>query len=191
MNVIENFAELSKPERRAFAEALIKTINSESTFSDQVDFQIDDVYADDLTGNLVIETSTVNNLEVERKATWSAPNSEAAEEIPDSEYIEYDYPLYSDMEDALTTLSAEVEGYTVSAEVYDPDQAEITRMHVEDYTQEDDGIGWNEFWGHVSYDSRPYVSVTGIVYADCGCGVQFTVEPTGASEPAIEPEEEI
>jgi hypothetical protein len=50
MAVIENFAALSAQEQRTFAEALIKTINSESIFSSEVNFEITAVEAEEMSG---------------------------------------------------------------------------------------------------------------------------------------------
>ena len=68
--VIENFAALSTQEQIAFATALLKTINSESTFAD-VKFELVGVEPDDLTGGLQVDVSHTESIDVSRSATWT------------------------------------------------------------------------------------------------------------------------
>ena len=89
MNVIENLAALSEQEQKAFAEALLKTINSEGTFTSQTHFEIDRVEADDVTGGLYIVGATVDTMPIPRLATWEAGSEDDVEQDPgrDVEYI--------------------------------------------------------------------------------------------------------
>ena len=102
MAVIENFDAISVQEQMKFAEALLNTINSESIFSDQTNFEITEVEASSLTGGLYIGVKQTNPIEVERKATWTAANEDDAESDPD------DADYYNDIdEDALMEAALE------------------------------------------------------------------------------------
>ncbi len=187
MSVIENFAALSEKEQREFAEALVKTINSEHTFIDNTTFDIVDVEADDLTGGLNIEVSHEPLIEVRRKATWQAADEEDATS-EDAAYVA-DYAEYGfkDAEKAFKTLSADIDGYTVYVEIDDVDEEEIVEIEVEHMSHEDDGIGQHEYWGNIGYDSRPYVEVEGTIVQACTCSMTLFVEPADAIK--VEPEE--
>ncbi len=177
MSVIENFAALSEKEQREFAEALVKTINSEHTFIDNTTFDIVNVEADDLSGGLLIEVSHEPLIEVKRKATWYCDSEEYVEEDPG---YDADYPeaLATDAEKAFKTLSTEIDGYTVSLDVEDADEAEFIEVEVDEITHEDDGIGDYEYFGFTGHDSRPYVAVEGTIVQACKCTLVLFVEPT-------------
>ena len=181
MSVIENFAALSEKEQREFAAALVKTINSESTFIDNTTLDIVDVEADDLTGGLFIEVSHEPLIDVRRKATWYCDSEAHAEEDPgyDADYTE---AITTDAEKAFKTLSTEIDGYTVSLEVEDADKEEFIEVEVDEITHEDDGIGDYEYFGFTGHDSRPYVAVEGTVVQACSCVLVLFVEPTEVVE---------
>ena len=184
MNVIENFAALPEQEQRAFAEKLIKTINSEKLFTDETDVDIENVWADEFTGNLGIETYTSGPITVRCKASWQAKNSDYADSTNknDVDYIEYEDYDYVDAQKALKTLVTVIDGYRVTAEVGDTDYEETVDVELESVVDEDSGIGSYEYWGEVGYDSHPYVEVTGIREEAWRCYITFTVEPDNTGE---------
>lgn len=192
MTVIENFAELSAQEQREFAEALLKTINTEGTFTSDTDFMLRSVEASDLTGELIIEVDHTKPVEVPRRATWQCANEEEAYSINnDPDEPEYENDGYTDIAKALRTTSTIINGYTVTVEVIDYDEIETVEVEVDEISHEDAGIGHFEFWGHDEYDSRPYVEVTGNIVKACDCGFAFTVTPTEEVPAEPEVEEEI
>ncbi len=189
MEIIENFAELSIEEQKAFAEALVKTINSESTFTDDTNFKVTGIETDDLAGDLVILIEPEDPIEVPREATWTCSNSEDRYDDPGYD-ADYDNSIYDDAKKAFKTMTADIEGYRVSLEVDDLDEVETADIEVDDYSDEDAGIGHYEYWGHTGYDSRPYVEVTGTIIKACTCYLSLYVEPSGATEPATDEEAE-
>lgn len=187
MSVIENFAELSAQEQRAFAEALIKTINTEHLFTSEVDFKITEIEAVGITGSLEITAEHDGTIEIRRKATWQAIDSEDAEIDPGYD-ADYEQSIYTDTERAFKTLSTTIDGYTVSLTVDDVDDDEAGSVEIDNISNEDSGIGSYEYWGDTGYDSNEYVEVKGTIIKDVKCFLTFWVEP--ADEPiAAEPEE--
>jgi hypothetical protein len=183
MNIIENFAALSEQEQRVFAEKLIKTINSEKLFTDETEFTIGDVWADELAGDLTIETSTTGAITVRRNASWQANDREDADDRDISTLeVDYDEYAYKDVQKALKTLVTVIDGYRVTAEVGDTDYEETVDVELESVVDDDSGIGSYEYWGEVGYDSHPYVEVTGIREEKHSCYVTFTVEPDNTGE---------
>lgn len=190
MSVIENFAALSAQKQREFAAALIKTINSESTFISNITFDLVNVEADDMTGGLLIEVSHEPMIEVTRKATWQAGDEDEASSGPDSDYgADYSEAVTTDAEKAFKTLSTEIDGYTVSLDISDVDEEETIEVEIDHISHEDSGIGHYEFWGEPGYDSQPYVEVEGTIVQACTCSLAFFVEPTESTEPAEVTEE--
>jgi hypothetical protein len=177
MEIIENFAELSEKEQREFAEAFIKTINSEHTFTAEVDFVVDDVEADDITGGLWIGVSHTDAFAVEREATWQAADEDEANSTPDDP--EYECSIYDDIKSCFKTLSTEIDGYEVSLDISEVDEDLIEDVTVNDISYEDSGIGSYEYWGDIGYDSQPYVEVTGVLTTSCSCAGTFFVEAAG------------
>jgi hypothetical protein len=166
MSVIENFAELSAKEQLDFATALVKTINSENTFTDQTDFKVTGVEVFEMTGGLSIMLDLEDTLEVRRKATWTCDTTEdAAYEEPDDP--DFDDRSLNDAKKAFKTLVTELEGYTISLEVDDVDIEEISEVEVDSISKEDAGIGHYEFWGEEGYDSQPYCEVEGTLTQAC------------------------
>jgi hypothetical protein len=190
MSVIENFAALSAQEQREFAVALLKTINSESLFSSETNFELTKVEADDFTGGLTIEVSHTKPIEVSRPATWYCAEEEDASVDPKYDAT-YENDVYEDAKKAFKTTSTELDGYKVSLEIADINELENTEIDVDSTSQEDDGIGSYEHFGFIGYDSRPYIQVEGTIVTACDCALAFFVEP--ADEPVEttpeEPEE--
>lgn len=186
MEVIGNFAALSEKEQREFAEALVKTINSEHTFIDNTTLNITRVEADDLSGGLFIDVSHEPLIEVRRKATWYCDSVDYVEEDPsyDADYKRF---ITNDAEKAFKTLSTEIDGYAVYLEIADADEEEFIEVEVDKITHEDDGIGDYEYFGFTGHDSRPYVKVRGTIVQACACSMTLFVEPADATE--VEPEE--
>lgn len=188
MEFIENFAELSFDEQRAFAEALVKTINSEHTFSDTT-FKVTGVETDGLAGDLVISIEPDDLIEVSRSATWTSASEDDMHDDPgfEADYANY---LFEDAKKAFKTLNTEIEGYSVTLDVDDVDEEDTVEVEVEDYSNEDAGIGSYEYWGHREYDSQPYVEVEGTIVKACTCYLSLYVEPAHAAnaEPAAEEE---
>ena len=171
---IENFAAVSFEEQKAFAEALVKTINSESTFTDQTDFKVTGVEADEMTGGLVIILEPEDTFEVVREATWTCDDRDDAGSTPDDpEYVNY---AFEDAKKAFKTLAAELDGYTVTLSVDDVDTENITDVEVESISNEDAGIGHYEFWGEEGYDSQPYCEVEGTIIHACTVYCSLYVE---------------
>lgn len=191
MAVIENFDAISVQEQMKFAEALLKTINSERIFSDQTNFELRGVEAAAFTGGLYIEVKQTNPIEVERRATWTAANEDDAESAAYDLDADYDNSLDEDALKAFKTSLAVIDGYNVELQIDDVDEEiKPVEVEVEDISHEDDGIGHNEFWGVSSFDSRPYVVVKGTLVHSCNCYVSFYVEPVDTfEEPAEGPVE--
>ncbi len=188
MNVIENFAELSFEEQKKFAEALVKTINSEKTFIDDTDFKISGIETDELTGGLIILLEHADLISVDRAATWTCADEDEVNSDPgyDADYTD---SLFEAAKKAFKTLETVIEGYKVSLSVDDVDEEETVEVIVDSYSHEDDGIGSYEYWGDRGYDSDPYVEVEGTIVKGCGCALSLYVEP--ADEVTVEPEEEV
>lgn len=188
MSVIENFAALSVEEQKDFAEALLKTINSEKIFSADTDFELAGVVADDTTGALAIIINHTSPIKVSRQATWSCDNEENAEEDPGFE-ADYENYLFTDAKKAFTTLETVIDGYRVSLEISDVDESDSNaEVKVDKVNHEDAGIGDYEYFGFTGHDSRPYVEVEGTIIRECECQLSFLVEPDDHIE--IEPEAE-
>lgn len=184
MPIIENFAALSAQEQRAFAETLLKTINSERIFSDQTNFELVDLETSDFTGGLYIHVAQTNPMEVARKATWQAADED---EKPHYSDIDYDNDIDEDVLKEFKTGSAIIDGYKVELEIDDVDEDLYpVDFEVERVRHEDSGIGRYEFWGDVGYDSRPYIEIDGVIISSCDCALTFYVEPNDASEEPVE-----
>ena len=184
---IENFAAIPFQEQMKFAEALLKTINSENTFSDNTNFEIDGIEVDEFTGGLIVTVSQTNPISVSRKATWTCDSEEDAEDDPGFE-ADYENYLFEDAKKAFKTLSTVIDGYNVTLEIDDVDEQDTdAEIEIDNISQEDSGIGDYEFWGERGYDSNPYVEVTGTITRECDCALTFYVELAEAAQE--EPEE--
>ena len=183
--MIENFAELSFEEQKKFAEALVKTINSENTFTDETDFKISGIEADDIAGGLIILVEHDDLISISRDATWTCEDEDEVDADPgyDADYTNY---LFEDAKKAFKTLSTEVEGYVVSLEIDDVDEEETIEVNADNYTHEDAGVGDYEYFGHSGYDSQPYIEVEGTIIKGCNCALSLYIEPT--NESMVEPE---
>jgi len=181
---IENFAELPVQEQRAFAEALIKTINSESTFSSDVDFKITNVEADDMSGCLFIDVDTAGTMDVKREASWTCSDSEEAHDTPeDPDFVN---SIYEDAKEAFKIKEVIIDGYKVLInDIVDVNTEETVEVEVDNISHEDAGIGHYEFWGETGYDSDPYCEVEGTLTVACYCSLVFEVEPVDEA-PIIE-----
>jgi hypothetical protein len=175
MSAIENFARLSAEEQNKFAEALVKTINSEGIFSAVTDFRITGIEANDITGGLAIEVSHTNPIEVSRNATWTCDSEDYAEIDPGSN-ADFTNTIFEDVEKAFKTLSAVVDGYAVSLDISDVDETDTIEVEVDSISYEDAGIGDYEYFGFTGTDSQPYVEVDGTIVKECECALTFFVE---------------
>lgn len=176
MAVIENFAALSVDEQREFAEALIKTINTEKLFSDEITFSFVDIEADERTGDLGIGVSHGDSIDVPRDAIWQVDDEDDAERDPGYEAY-YDNNIYEDAKKIFKTLSAEIEGYIVSIDVADVDEGDTVEVIADKVKAEDSGIGYYEYSDTHGYDSHPYFEVEGTIVKSCDCVLAFFVEP--------------
>ena len=190
MSIIENFAALSEKEQRDFAEALVKTINSENTFPYHIKyvvpsnfkFNISEVYPDELTGDLVIEIEPSTPIWIPRDATWQCGIDDDPEDVvEDAEFIN---DIHDDIKQVFKTLTADIDGYRVTLDVsdwnYPPRDFSLRNrdlVFAGDVTKEDSGIGHYEYWGDVGYDSRPYVEADGVIVTALLCYLNLTVEP--------------
>ena len=117
--MIENFAVLSKQEQQYFVDALLKTVNSEGTFSSDVKFELyngpDNISSDDITGCLIISLANVT-VDVPRTATWQADSEDVAGEDPDNYLNDIDYSnsAEDDIKSVFKTTTAVIDQYKVS-----------------------------------------------------------------------------
>ena len=187
MNVIKNFAELSFEEQMKFAESIVKTINSESTFTSDTDFTISGIEVDEFAGGLIIMLNHDDLIEVSRDATWQCYDEDVVDSDP-GDAANYSNYLFEDVKKAFKTLETTIEGYKVSLSVNDADEEETIEVHVDDYSHEDSGIGSYEYGSIRGYDSHPYIEAEGTIVKACSCALSFYIEP--ANEPVVEPETE-
>lgn len=185
MSIVENFAALSFEEQKKFAEALLKTINSESIFSSDTDFEITGIVTDDTTGELVIFVENTSPIEVTRQAVWSSDSEENAEEVGND--VDYDNYLMADAKKAFNTAATVIDGYKVSLEISDVEEGEVAEVNVTKINHEDSGIGSYEYFGFTGTDSQPYVEVEGSIVTNCSCQLAIIVAPDDHLE--IEPDE--
>lgn len=174
MEMIENFAVLSAEEQLEFAEDLVATINSESTFTNETNFKVLSVEADDTTGDLMIEIDHEDFISVPRAATWTCIYEDDVYSDPGYD-ADYGESIYDEAKQAFKTLSAEIEGYQVELDIADVDEEETVEVDVDYYSHEDAGIGSYEFWGHTGYDSRPYIEVNGTITKACSLALALFV----------------
>lgn len=184
--VIENFAMLPEKEQREFAEKLLKTINSEHLFIDEAELILEDVIADELSGDLDIVVTTSKSLEVEREGDWTA-SANTRDEDDYEENIHatpdyYDVNFPEDVEDEVLkcfkSTEQTIEGYAVSLAIDYVDEGDIESVtEVTHVSSEDAGIGSYEFWGRSGYDSQPYLAVTGRLLCECTPIAILSVSP--------------
>lgn len=170
--IIENFSILPQEELNQFAKKLLDKINAEHIFSSETDFKFADsdaVWADEMTGDLVIALDTVDDVSVDVSATWQSPEDDPY----DFEDADEDTPDFDDV----FVKEAIIDGYKVTLSVDDYDYIENIDVTVDSYSHEDAGIGHYEFWGSTGYDSRPYLEVEGFFTNTYAVYVSLTVEP--------------
>lgn len=175
--IIENFATLSVEEQISFAKTLIDKVNTEKIFTEETNFEFQDVEPDDVTGGLWVSASLANPITVRRKATWEAGDEDGAYEDPGFE-ADYEDSLEAEAAQSFKTSTAVVDGYNVSLKIDDAeeDRDSSAEVEVDSISHEDAGIGSYEFWGHAGYDSQPYVAVTGTLTKYCDCNISFYIE---------------
>ena len=183
MATVENFAALPLSEQRKFAEALLKTINSERIFHDDTNFELTGIEVDDISGGINILVSHTDPIAVERHATWVCERSDNPEDDPGND-ADYENYFLVDAKNAFKTASTVIDGYKVSLIVSDVDKDDTidAEVEVENVSDEDDGIGSYEYFGFTGYDSRPYLAVEGTVTCYCECVLAFYVEPNDVLE---------
>ena len=186
--VIENFAALSVEEQIKFAKTLLEKINSENIFTEETNFEFQDVEPDDVTGGLWVSASIANPIGVSRNATWEAGDEDEAYEDPGRD-ADYSSTLVDDAKKSFKTLAAVVNGYNVSLQVDDVEEDDTidAEVEVDTISHEDAGVGSYEFWGFEGYDSQPYLEVTGTVIKSCDCNISFYIEPLDTV--VVDPEE--
>jgi hypothetical protein len=187
MNIIENFAAIPVEDQIALATALIKTINSEKIFHDEVQFEIAKVEPYDLTGDLAIELAPVT-IEVLRDASWYCSDDPDENDMPadDDDITFAEYPD-DDAKKAFKTLSTVIEGYKVTLSVDDADEGQVVGVEATGYEHGDNGIGHYDYFGYEGYDSQPYLEAWGTVEQECECFITLYVEP---DDTAAVPEED-
>lgn len=180
MPIIENFAALSEKEQRDFAEALVKTINSEGTFSSDYKFNIVKVEPDELSGGLDIMIETPTSIKVPREATWSC---EDPEDIPSCNDVDYmNSYTFEDIEKVFKTVTTELNGYKITLDVTDYNYTdEDVEVIVDKVEEADSGIGEYEYWGQRGFDSHPYLEVEGTLIEPYDCALTLFVDPIDAA----------
>lgn len=175
MAVIENFSIMSEADLEQFVNSFVADINSKNIFLSGIGFIATDWWADELSGNLLIDLSTQSPISVERKATWQSANPETVDELEDN--VEYAASINDDARKSFKTTVSELNGYRMTLSVNDVDELDTTDVNVDTYTEEDSGVGSYEFWGAKGYDSHPYCEVEGTVTVSCDCYLTLEVEP--------------
>jgi hypothetical protein len=169
-----NFNELPEKDQRDFAEKLVNKINDESIISSEVNFKVDDVESDEMTGDLNIYASHEDLLSVERLASWTVGDED---EVNYPEDEEYQNPLEDDVREALDKTSVEIDGYLVTVIVDEVEEFETENVNASSWSNEDAGIGAYEYFGSKGYDSRPYIEVEGSITQRCNAYLTFEVAP--------------
>ena len=188
--VIENFAVLPDNEQKDFATALLNKINTEKIFTEDTNFELTNLEADDITGGLWLGISHPDPIYVNRKATWICDDEDKASNDPgrDADYSEY---LIDEAKKAFKTLSTEIDGYQVSLEIVDVEDTDTVEVEVENISHEDAGIGDYEYFGFRGNDSQPYIEVTGTITRVCECVLALSVLPIDSYEIVDDESEEV
>ena len=175
MSTIINFNDLGIHELHSFAEDLVDKINTGNILTSYANFEVEDVEADELSGDLGIRVFNKNYLiPVPRKATWQAANEDDARNPVDPDFH---YSIYEDAEKVFKTREFEIEGYKVTVEIDDVNDDEVFDVDPENISNEDSGIGDYEYFGMRGYDSNPYAEVEGTITLGCACFLTLWVEP--------------
>lgn len=175
--IIENFNLLSQEELETFATDFVKKINEANILSGDIEFKIDSVESNEITGDLYIAVSNTDDylLPVVRSATWTCGDEDELHDRPeDPDYAE---SIYQDARASFKETPAELDGYLISIDIDDVDTEEYEESAIEDWSNEDAGIGSYEYWGHVGYDSRPYLEVEGTITWNCSVNATIIVSP--------------
>ena len=182
------FIDMSEAELRTFAESMLKTINSEHIFSDDISFEFVKTEVDEFNGGLWIEISTGGDIEVERPATWQTGDEDEIESGYEADFVN---SIYKDVENVFKTTKVELEGYHVELDIADAASVETIEVTADNVSSEDGGIGHYDYWGHSGYDSSPYYEVEGTIVEACDCAIAFFVEPIAPASEEPTTEEEI
>ena len=170
---IEDFEDSTEAEQKMFVNSLVSKINTEHLFTSEVDFIVDDYWTEDCSKKLVVTLSHGGAVEVTREASWQCGTSDHINDMPED--IEYYKSSITDVASVFKTGPFVVDNYKVTLAVDDVDTEEACDVEATNYSNEDDGIGFFEFWGHKGYDSRPYIQVEGNVACKCTCLLTLTV----------------
>lgn len=174
MSLITDFKALPAWELQRFAEGLVHKVNAECIFSKEVDFKIEEVEVHE-NGDLVIGiTNDDRYVPATVEASWSCSDED---EIYSPEDPDIEGSTLDALEQSFVTFSANVDGYDVELTIDDYDKDDIQEVDVTSTTAEDAGIGSYEYWGHIGYDSRPYLEVEGTITYGCVCYMTLWVAP--------------
>jgi hypothetical protein len=180
MAVIENFNELSEQERLQFAEQLVAKINAENIFLPDNVLKVLEVDADELTGDLTIEVDHEDGLGVERQAGWTV-YSEDDTHNPDEDDVEFYNDRLTDVKEAFKTLSAVIDGYKVTVDVYDIMDWDRDDVDVDSVDAQDDGFSY-EYWGTSGYEDESSWECEGTIYYTYSVAIALNVEPATETE---------
>lgn len=174
--VVENFNELSNEELQKFAQEMLAKINSSSLSGDAY-FELVEAYADEMTGDLVIDAQQNDDpIYIERYGHWQADEDDDQPYGIDS--IEFEDSEKADVESTFSKGPVVIDDYNVEMEIVDFEfTREIVEVDVSSTEAADDGIGSYEYWGEVGYDSRPYTEVTGSIVQECYVSALFIISP--------------
>ena len=136
MAVIEDFNLLSEEEQIKFAEDLVAKINAEHLFTSEVDWTLNDVWANEQDGNLEISLIDEEGLDLELEATWQCGDEDEAERDPGHD---------ADIESAFSaatyyfkdTAPVTVDGYTLTLEVTDAEAGDTVEVFADEVSEED------------------------------------------------------
>ncbi len=173
MSLITDFSKLYEWELNQFAERLVNTINAEHTFTEETDFEIDNIEVDK-DGTLAISINNKQYITATYEATWSCGDPD---EIKYPEDPEVDGSTTDEINKSFTTFKANIKGYNVNLTIDDYDEDDLLEVEVTGTSNEDAGIGSYEFWGEVGYDSRPYIEVEGLLTYGYNCYMTLWVDP--------------
>ena len=180
MTVIEDFNLLSEEEQIKFAEDLVAKINAEHLFTSEVNWVLNDVWANEQDGNLEISLIDEEGLDLELEATWQCGDEDEAERDPGHDVADIESAFSAATYYFKDTTPVTVDGYTLTLEVTDAEAGDTVEVYADEVSEEDDGIGWYDHFGYQGYDSRPYIEVSGRIVKNCSVGVQITVAPAAA-----------
>ncbi len=192
--LIENFAELSAQELKEFADGLIGKINAEHLFAPDIELRLcddgqDNIVPDEMTGDLDIYVEPTEEVIISREASWTCGIDDNADSLPDDD-PEYFCNILADIESAFPTKTISIDGYSVIIKAFDWSDWDAEEVsEVTSVEEEDDGIGSYEYWGSISYDSRPYQAVEGFIDCVASIYISLTVSPAAQTQPYITDEE--